>query len=236
MPPSPIKVLVAHCDPLVSVGLQTLLRRHSAFAGAVCQPAPIVRSQFRGLPPSDMIVADYQTGLRLLQHPVAERYPIVILTHEDGDALMFHALRAGVRGYLLLNSPLNDLIEGLRTVYGGGTALSPVVAFRIAGWTVHQSLTTREVDVLRHMMAGLSNKRIADELTVAAGTVKSHVKAILRKLQAKNRTEAVLVAQRSGIAWPSAESHLQLNAVEVTGHARETYPPVLKHSRKASGT
>jgi DNA-binding CsgD family transcriptional regulator len=94
---------------------------------------------------------------------------------------------------------LQELIEALRSVSGGGLALGPLVSSRIADWMKQKALTQREEDTLRLLMLGLSNKGIARKLTLKVGTVKTHVKAILRKLDVKSRTEAVAIAQRRGI-------------------------------------
>jgi DNA-binding CsgD family transcriptional regulator len=105
----------------------------------------------------------------------------------------------GARGYLLFGCSLQDLSEGLRSIYLGGIALGPLVASRIADRMKQQALTRREGDILRHMMLGMSNKAIASKLTLAVGTVKTHVKSVLEKLDASSRTQAVSIAQRRGI-------------------------------------
>jgi DNA-binding NarL/FixJ family response regulator len=81
----------------------------------------------------------------------------------------------------------------------GGIALGPLVASRIADRMKQQALTPREADILRYMMQGMSNKAIASKLTLAVGTVKTHVKSVLEKLDARSRTQAVSIAQRRGI-------------------------------------
>jgi DNA-binding NarL/FixJ family response regulator len=123
----------------------------------------------------------------------------MILTHSDSEAKICHALEQGARGYLLLGCSLQDLVDGLRSVYTGGIALGPLVASRIADRMKQQALTPREADILRYMMLGMSNKAIASKLTLAVGTVKTHVKSVLEKLDAQSRTQAVSIAQRRGI-------------------------------------
>jgi DNA-binding CsgD family transcriptional regulator len=123
----------------------------------------------------------------------------VILTHSDGEASIRGALEQGARGYLLLGCSLRDLFDGLRSVRVGGLAIGPLVAGRVAEWMAHRALTRREEDILRQMMLGRSNKHIAITLDVAIGTVKTHVKSILDKLDAASRTEAAAIAQRRGI-------------------------------------
>jgi DNA-binding NarL/FixJ family response regulator len=198
--PLRIKVLIAHCDPLISAGLASLLRKRRDFEAVVCNPALTVSTATSSLLPSaDIVVADYDSGLRLIESAGAGRHRVMILTHSDSEAMICHALEQGARGYLLLGCSLPEVLDGLRSVHVGGTALGPVVAGRIADWMKQQALTAREKDILRQMMLGLSNKGIARNLTLALGTVKTHVKSILSKLEAASRTEAAAIAQRRGI-------------------------------------
>ena len=131
----------------------------------------------------------------------------MILTHSDSEAQICRALEQGVRGYLLFGCSARELVEGLRSMHVGGSAFAPVVASRVADRMKRKALTTREEDILRQLMLGSSNKRIALELALAVGTVKTHVKSIFRKLQAKSRSEAIAIAQRQGVLqeqleWP----------------------------------
>jgi DNA-binding NarL/FixJ family response regulator len=199
-PSSKIKVLIAHSDPLIAAGLTVTLQKQTDFAAITRTPAPQGESRTTSdLSPVDVVVADYDSGLRLLAARGAHRHRIVILTQSDGEAKIRNALQQGARGYLLLGCSLQDLLDGLRAVRAGGTAIGPLVASRVAEWMQHQALTPKEGDILRQLMLGHSNKRIALQLSLAVGTVKTHVKSILAKLQAVSRTEAVAIAQRRGI-------------------------------------
>jgi DNA-binding NarL/FixJ family response regulator len=197
---SKTKVLIAHGDPLIAAGLAVTLQQQPDFEAFVHRPAqrvstaPAIR-----LPPADIVVADYDSGVRLIASAETGIRTVVILTHTDSEAQICYALQKGARGYLLLGSGLAELLDGLRTVRAGGMAIGPLVASRVAEWMNHQALTRREEDILRQMMLGHSNKRIAIQLSVAIGTVKTHVKSILGKLDAASRTEAVAIAQRRGI-------------------------------------
>jgi DNA-binding NarL/FixJ family response regulator len=211
---SRIKVLIAHGDPLIAAGLAVTLQTQSDFEAYVCRPASKpLNATGSDLPPADVVVADYDSAMRLIASAVAVRHRVVILTHNDGEARICRALEQGARGYLLLGCSLQDLFEGLRAVRVGGMALGPLVASRVAEWMKQRALTLREEDILRQMMLGRSNKRIAMELSLAVGTVKAHVKSILDKLDATSRTEAVAIAQRRGIvqeerAYPPAASRV----------------------------
>jgi len=129
----------------------------------------------------------------------------MILTHTESEAKICHALERGARGYLLLGCSLKDLMDALRSVHVGGIALGPLVASRIADRMKQEALTRREGEILRQLVLGQSNKTIAAKLALSVGTVKTHVKSILRKLDATNRTEAVAIAQRRGIVQEERE-------------------------------
>ena len=195
-----IKVLIAHGDPLIAAGLAATLREHRDFEARVFSPASKLSSATASdLPPTDVVVADYDSGMRLIVSAGAGSHRVVILTHGDGEARICRALEQGARGYLLLGCSLQDLFDGLRAVRVGGMALDPLVAGRVGDCMKQRALTPREGDILSQMMLGASNKRIAIELNVAIGTVKTHVKSILDKLEAASRTEAVAIAQRRGL-------------------------------------
>ena len=141
----------------------------------------------------------------------------MILTHSDGEAKICQALERGARGYLLLGCSLPDLVRGIRAVHDGSVAVGPLVARRIAEKMNQEALTAREEATLRQMMMGLGNRQIAQRLSVTEETVKTYVKAILGKLKATSRTEAVAIAQRRGILAEESERQaapLRLSGVE----------------------
>jgi DNA-binding NarL/FixJ family response regulator len=196
---SRIKVRIAHSDPLIAAGLAATLKKQPDFVVVGSRPDSAVAPSQGHAVSRDVVIADYDSGLRLATSRSGRRDRVVILTHSDSEATICHALEQGARGYLLLGCSLRELLEGLRSVHAGHIALGPLVASRIAERMKQQALTRRETDILRLMMLGLCNKRIALELAMAVGTAKTHVKSILRKLDAASRTEAVAIAQRRGI-------------------------------------
>ena len=202
---SRIRVRIAHSDPLITAGLVTLLRKRRDFEVLVSSRAQTSDAAARHLPPAHVVVADYDSGLRLLGSAGAASPRVMILTHSDGEARICRALEQGVRGYLLFGCSLQELINALRSVNLGRLAFAPLVVSRMADWMRQPALTRREEDILRHVMLGLSNKEISGKLTLAIGTVKTHVKAILGKLHARSRTEAVAIAQRRGILSEECE-------------------------------
>jgi DNA-binding NarL/FixJ family response regulator len=152
------------------------------------------------------------SGLEVLQTLSArnELPPTIILTTFDDDQLVLQGLKAGARGYLLKDVSLEQLVEAVRTVAGGGSLVAPMVTQRLmAGVARMQNsftsleqpdpLTERETEILRLLSGGYSNKEIANSLKVAEGTVKNHVSNILSKLGVRDRTRAVLKALEMGI-------------------------------------
>jgi DNA-binding NarL/FixJ family response regulator len=124
---------------------------------------------------------------------------IVVLTTYDGDAQALSALRAGASGYLLKRALRTELLDTIRTVHVGKRRIPPDVATGIAEHAAEDALTAREIAVLQRVAAGKSNKLIAAELSVSEGTVKAHMKSILPKLGARDRTHAVMIAVKRGI-------------------------------------
>ena len=124
---------------------------------------------------------------------------IIVLTTFDGDENIFRALQAGARGYLLKDMFGDELMEAIRTVHAGKMRIPAPVAERLAGRMGGPSLTNRELDVLRLIVSGKSNKEIGGELSISEATVKTHINNILSKLGVSDRTQAATTALQRGI-------------------------------------
>lgn len=124
---------------------------------------------------------------------------IIMLTTFEGDVEIQRALAAGARGYLLKSMPPRELAEAIRHVHAGRKRLPAEVAAQLAEHLSDESLTDREVDVLRHLAGGNRNRDIAEILNISEETVKVHVKHLMEKLGASDRTQAVAIALRRGI-------------------------------------
>jgi DNA-binding NarL/FixJ family response regulator len=124
---------------------------------------------------------------------------IIVLTTYAGDANAAAALKAGAAGYLLKNLVRKELLETIRAVHAGKRRVPAEIASEIAEHVGDDALTGREIEVLRRVAAGKSNKLIAAERDIAEGTVKTHMKSILPKLDASDRTHAVMIALKRGI-------------------------------------
>jgi DNA-binding NarL/FixJ family response regulator len=124
---------------------------------------------------------------------------VIVLTTHAGDVQVTRALRAGARAYLLKGLLRKELIETIRAVHAGQKRLTPEVAAQIAEHALDEGLTPREIDVLRIVAGGNSNKEIAARLSISEETVKGYLKNILTKLGANDRTHAVTIGLRRGI-------------------------------------
>lgn len=163
----------------------------------------------------DVVLLDIRmpkkSGLDLLRemHAAGDLPPTILLTTFDDDEALLDGVKAGARGYLLKDVSLEQLSEAIRAVAAGGTLIRPVVTERVMRGLEHvrrdfdalsppDPLTKREVEVLRLMAGGYSNREIADALGTAEGTVKNHASSVLSKLGVRDRTRAVLKALELG--------------------------------------
>lgn len=204
-PAAPIKVLLVDDHPLLRAGLADAIAaqgdmRVVAEAGSG-QEALAAWASFR----PDLTIMDLampgMCGLQALQairasHPAAR---VVMLTTFGGDAQVRRALEAGACGFLLKSSLRKELVEMIRTVYAGQRYISPEIAQQLASHLGASQLSEREIEVLRCAAAGNANKRIAGQLAISEETVKAHMRSILAKLDANDRTHAVTIALRRGI-------------------------------------
>lgn len=200
-----IRILAVDDHPVIRQGIAGMIAVESdmALAGEASNGREAIQ-QFRTLHP-DITLMDVQmpimNGLDALiairnESPDAK---IIMLTTYTGDVQILRALKAGAQGYLLKNTLHRNLLETIRAVYAGKKALSPEASFEIAEHGTDEALTPREIDVLRLIAAGNSNKRVADKLSIGEASVKSHMENILSKLGANDRTHAVTIALKRGI-------------------------------------
>jgi DNA-binding NarL/FixJ family response regulator len=133
---------------------------------------------------------------------ICQEFPdaaVVMLSTHDGEEDIYRSLQAGARAYLLKTAARKELIDTIRAVYAGERCISPAVGTRLAERMMHPELTSREIDVLKLIVRGRSNKEIASDLSIAEVTVKLHVGHILAKLKVNDRTQATTTALQRGI-------------------------------------
>jgi DNA-binding NarL/FixJ family response regulator len=199
-----IRVLCADDHPLMRDGIAFALQaqKDMELVGQATNGEEAVRLH-RELRP-DVTLMDMQmpgmNGLSAIERIRADfpKAKIIVLTTYSGDALASRALKAGVVGYLLKGMLRTELIGTIRAVYEGGRRIPPEIASEVAEHISADALSQREIEVLRSVARGNANKVVADELDITEDTVKGHMKNILSKLGANDRTHAVLIAMKRG--------------------------------------
>ena len=200
-----ISVLLADDHALFREGIAALIATQPDMTviGEACNGREAVE-RFRSAP-ADITLMDLQMpGLSGIEAIVAIRaeFPaarIIVLTTYSGDILVQRALAAGARGYFLKGLAFKELAQRIRDVDSGLKRIQPDVATGLAEHATARALTARETDVIQAMAGGNSNRRIAEALLINEETVKGHVKSILAKLGARDRTHAVVVALQRGL-------------------------------------
>jgi DNA-binding NarL/FixJ family response regulator len=204
-PEPPIRVLMVDDHPLMREGVAAVLEGQSdmTVAGEASNGSEAVE-RYRALRP-DVTLMDLQmpgmNGIDAIR-AIRREFPearIIVLTTYDGDILASRALKAGAAGYLLKSMLRRDLVDTIRVVHSGKRRIPPEIAQSLAEHQADDLLTEREIDVLQLVAAGRSNKIVADELSISEETVKSHMKSIMSKLAANDRTHAVTIAMKRGI-------------------------------------
>jgi len=202
---TPIRVLIVDDHPLLREGVVAVLEDQPdiAVVAEASNGREAVEAFARHRP--DVTLMDLQMPEMTGTDAIAEiraGFPsarIVVLTTYKGDVSALRALRAGAVGYLLKGQLRTELLETIRIVHAGGRRIPAEVAADLAAHLGDDSLSEREIQVLRSVALGNSNKRVAAELGITEETVKAHMKSIASKLNANDRTHAVTIAIRRGI-------------------------------------
>lgn len=200
-----ITVMAVDDHPLLLDGIKAALtdQRDMKLIAEVMNGRDAI-AQFR-LHRPDVTLMDLQmpgmSGLETLREILAE-WPdarIVVLTTYRGDAQAMSALKSGAYGFMLKGMMRKELRETIRSVHAGRRVVPPEIAIELAQHAGDDALSPREIQVLRELARGNANREIAQTLNVTEGTVKAHMKSIIAKLGAKDRTHAVLLALKRGI-------------------------------------
>jgi DNA-binding NarL/FixJ family response regulator len=203
--PRRIRILLADDHPVLRQGLRALAadEEDMEFVAEASNGVEAIEAFRRHRP--DVVLIDLQMpDMNGIDAMVAIRneFPdarFIVLTTYAGDIQISRALKAGARAYLLKSLLRRELLDTIRAVHAGQKRIPAEVASQIAEHLADDSLTLREIDVLRLIAAGNANKIIADKLSITEETVKGHVKSILSKLGANDRTHAVTIGLKRGI-------------------------------------
>jgi DNA-binding NarL/FixJ family response regulator len=204
-PTEPIRILSVDDHPVFREGLSTIIASQQDMV-LVAQAANAIEAvtEFRRHRP-DITLMDLRlpgtngTDTLIAIRGEFPRARIIMLTTSDSDGEIQRAMRAGALAYILKSMPKNELLAVIRAVHSGRKHIPPDVAARIAEHLGEEDLTSRELDVLRLIRDGYRNKQIADRLAIAETTVNFHIKNLVDKLQANDRTHAVTIAIRRGL-------------------------------------
>jgi two-component system NarL family response regulator len=201
----PIRILIADDHFVVRMGLAAVITTQSdmqvvAEAANGLQAVELFRQHLPDVTLMDLRMPQMQ-GVEAIT-AIRGEFPngrFIVLTTYDGDEDIYRALQAGARGYLLKDMVGDSLLDAIRAVHSGQRRIPPEVANRLAERMFRSELSAREMEVLRLIVKGKSNKEIASELGVAEGTVKIHINNILSKLGVSDRTQATTFALQHGI-------------------------------------
>jgi DNA-binding NarL/FixJ family response regulator len=203
--PAAIRIALVDDHPLLRQGIAALLA-DQADMKLVAEGSNGLEAiaEYRAHRP-DVLLMDLQMpGMNGIDAMIAirEEFPearFIVLTTYTGDVQIVRALKAGARAYLLKSLLHRELLETIRAVHAGHKRIPPEVAAELANHAADDSLTPREIEVLQWIAAGNANKLVADRLSITEETVKAHVKNILSKLGANDRTHAVTIGLKRGI-------------------------------------
>lgn len=201
----PIRILLVDDHGIMREGLAAVLSRDEGLE-VVGQAGngESAMQQFRELAPDVCIVDLRMTPMDGVEITEAMRQlnpaaRVILLTTYDTDEEVFRGLRAGAASYLLKDVDSARLIDTIRAVHAGRKAISPEIAAKLAEHVASDALTARQQEVLNCLAQGMSNIEIGRTLFISEGTVKAHVKAILQKLDARDRTQAITIAIKRGL-------------------------------------
>jgi len=208
-----IRILIVDDHPVVREGIGSMLKKEADFkvVGEASNGLEAIEKA-RELSP-DVVLMDLRMpemdGVEAISRIKAEKPEVkfIILTTYSDDEYIFKGIAAGARAYLLKDAPRDELFKAIRMVSRGESLIQPVIASRVLDKLAELSrktpagdtLSDREIEVLRLMAGGESNKDIADHLSITQSTVKTHIASIFQKLNVTTRTEAVTNALKKGI-------------------------------------
>jgi DNA-binding NarL/FixJ family response regulator len=201
----PIRVLIADDHPVVRAGLTSMLGTQTELeiVGSAASGEEALAKLGQAKP--DVLLLDLRmhglSGVETLlaMKRTADETRVIILTSFETDEDIYRAVQAGAQGYLLKDTSLKEMVTAIRTVHAGKRYIPQDIAARLADRMMRTDLTPREVEILKLLSKGPTNKQIGHVLGISENTVKNHVNSIIEKLEVSDRTEAVTTAIQRGL-------------------------------------
>ena len=200
-----LRLLIVDDHPVVRAGLSSMLGTQADIrvigtASSGEEALRLIRSERIDLALLDLRMPGI-SGLETLSAIKIERLPtrVIILTSYETDEDIYRSIQAGADGYLLKKASLREMVEAIRTVKAGKRYIPPSIASRLAERMLRSNLTQREIEILKLVAKGLTNKQIGKSLDISDNTVRNHVNSIIEKLEVADRTEAATVGLHRGL-------------------------------------
>lgn len=201
----PIRVLIADDHPVVRAGLTSMLGTQTELeiVGSAASGEEVLAKLGQAKP--DVLLLDLRmhglSGVETLvaMKRAADETRVIILTSFETDEDIYRAVQAGAQGYLLKDTSLKEMVTAIRTVHAGKRYIPQDIAARLADRMMRTDLTPREVEILKLLSKGPTNKEIGQALGISENTVKNHVNSIIEKLEVSDRTEAATTAIQRGL-------------------------------------
>lgn len=203
--PTVIRILIVDDHPVVRAGLTSMLGTQTDLEVVGSASSGEAALAMAGTHESDIVLLDLRmpgmSGVETIVEMKRAGYGarVIILTSLETDEDIYRAVQAGAQGYLLKDTSLKEMIEAIKTVHSGKRYIPRDIAARLAERMMRANLTSRELEILKMLAKGLTNKQIGHALGISDNTAKNHVNSIIEKLEVSDRTEAATTAIQRGL-------------------------------------